>query len=93
MILENQLDDLGETAETQEDTQVSGNLLDNSTNPDGPADASIVSYDWGINIGVPAGVAATITGVGTLIINPDGAIPLLRLLTMMAQFPGELSGN
>ncbi|UUM70457.1 retention module-containing protein [Aeromonas veronii] len=73
LILENQLDDLGETAVTQEDTQVSGNLLDNSTNPDGPADASIVSYDWGINIGVPAGVAATITGVGTLIINPDGS--------------------
>ncbi|MGR1225152.1 retention module-containing protein, partial [Aeromonas veronii] len=73
LILENQLDDLGETAETQEDTQVNGNLLDNSTNPDGPADASIVSYDWGINIGVPAGVAATITGVGTLIINPDGS--------------------
>lgn len=73
MILENQLDDLGETAVTLEDTQISGNLLDNSTNPDGPADASIVSYDWGINIGVPAGVAATITGVGTLIINPDGS--------------------
>ncbi|WP_235687750.1 retention module-containing protein [Aeromonas veronii] len=73
LILENQLDDLGETAVTLEDTQVSGNLLDNSTNPDGPADASIVLYDWGINIGVPAGVAATITGVGTLIINPDGS--------------------
>ncbi|KZW94267.1 hypothetical protein WM54_19885 [Aeromonas veronii] len=73
LILENQLDDLGETTVTLEDTQVSGNLLDNSTNPDGPADASIVSYDWGINIGVPAGVAATITGVGTLIINPDGS--------------------
>ncbi|MGN5079563.1 retention module-containing protein [Aeromonas veronii] len=73
LILENQLDDLGETAVTLEDTQISGNLLDNSTNPDGPADASIVSYDWGINIGVPAGVAATITGVGTLIINPDGS--------------------
>ncbi|WFO49998.1 retention module-containing protein [Aeromonas veronii] len=73
LILENQLDDLGETAVTLEDTQVSGNLLDNSTNPDGPDDASIVSYDWGINIGVPAGVAATITGVGTLIINPDGS--------------------
>ncbi|WP_447780040.1 retention module-containing protein [Aeromonas veronii] len=73
LILENQLDDLGETAVTLEDTQVNGNLLDNSTNPDGPADASIVSYDWGINIGVPAGVAATITGVGTLIINPDGS--------------------
>ena len=73
LILENQLDDLGETVVTLEDSQVSGNLLENSTNPDGPADASIVSYDWGINIGVPAGVAATITGVGTLIINPDGS--------------------
>ncbi|WP_240037759.1 retention module-containing protein [Aeromonas sobria] len=73
LILENQLDDLSETVVTLEDAQVSGNLLDNSTNPDGPAAASIVSYDWGINIGVPAGVAATITGVGTLIINPDGS--------------------
>ncbi|WP_253860404.1 retention module-containing protein [Aeromonas sp. CU5] len=73
LILENQLDDLGEAVVTLEDTQVSGNLLDNSTNPDGPAAASVVSFDWGINIGVPAGVAATITGVGTLIINPDGS--------------------
>ncbi|MCX7127805.1 retention module-containing protein, partial [Aeromonas sp.] len=73
LILDNQLDDLGETVVTLEDAQVSGNLLDNSTNPDGPAAASVVSFDWGINIGVPAGVAATITGVGTLIINPDGS--------------------
>ncbi|MEH8187840.1 retention module-containing protein, partial [Aeromonas allosaccharophila] len=73
LILENQLDDLSEAVVTLEDSQVSGNLLENSTNPDGPADASIVSYDWGINIGVPAGVAATITGVGTLSINPDGS--------------------
>ncbi|WP_240038541.1 retention module-containing protein, partial [Aeromonas sobria] len=73
LILDNQLEDLGETVITQEDTIVSGNLLDNSTNPDGPAAATIVSFDWGINIGVPAGVPATITGVGTLIINPDGS--------------------
>ncbi|PKQ76727.1 hypothetical protein CJF47_08960 [Aeromonas sobria] len=73
LILDNQLEDLGETVITQEDTVVSGNLLDNSTNPDGPAAATIVSFDWGINIGVPAGVPATITGVGTLIINPDGS--------------------
>ncbi|WP_241658289.1 retention module-containing protein, partial [Aeromonas sobria] len=73
LILDNQLEDLGETVITQEDTVVSGNLLDNSTNPDGPAAASVVSFDWGINIGVPAGVPATITGVGTLIINPDGS--------------------
>ncbi len=73
LILENQLDDLSEAVVTLEDSQVSGNLLENSINPDGPADASIVSYDWGINIGVPAGVAATITGVGTLSINPDGS--------------------
>ncbi|MGU5679851.1 retention module-containing protein, partial [Aeromonas allosaccharophila] len=73
LILDNQLDDLGEAVVTLEGSLISGNLLENSTNPDGPADASIVSYDWGINIGVPAGVAATITGVGTLIINPDGS--------------------
>ncbi|WP_257619423.1 retention module-containing protein, partial [Aeromonas jandaei] len=72
-LLVNVLADLDETVTTQEDSPISGNLLDNSTNPDGPATATIVSYDWGINIGVPAGVAATITGVGTLIINADGS--------------------
>ncbi|MGL6337489.1 retention module-containing protein, partial [Aeromonas jandaei] len=72
-LLLNVLADLDETVTTQEDSPISGNLLDNSTNPDGPAAATIVSYDWGINIGVPAGVAATITGVGTLLINADGS--------------------
>ncbi|WP_254204035.1 retention module-containing protein [Aeromonas sp. FDAARGOS 1410] len=72
-LLVNVLADLDETVTTQEDSPISGNLLDNSTNPDGPATATIVSYDWGGNIGVPAGVAATITGVGTLIINADGS--------------------
>uniref|UniRef100_UPI001FCDE1F0 retention module-containing protein n=1 Tax=Aeromonas jandaei TaxID=650 RepID=UPI001FCDE1F0 len=72
-LLVNVLADLDETVTTQEDSPISGNLLDNSTNPDGPATATIVSYDWGINIGVTAGVAATITGVGTLIINADGS--------------------
>ncbi|QTL93969.1 retention module-containing protein [Aeromonas jandaei] len=72
-LLVNVLADLDETVTTQEDSPISGNLLDNSTNPDGPATSTIVSYDWGINIGVPAGVAATITGVGTLIINADGS--------------------
>ncbi|WP_050514356.1 retention module-containing protein, partial [Aeromonas finlandensis] len=71
-VVPNVLADVDEAVATLEDSPVSGNLLDNSTNPDGPANAAIVSYDWGINIGVPAGVAATITGVGTLIINADG---------------------
>ncbi|EKP0309138.1 retention module-containing protein, partial [Aeromonas veronii] len=65
--------DESEVVSIAEDNPVSGDLLVNSSNPDGPVDASIVSYDWGINIGVPTGVAATITGVGTLIINPDGS--------------------
>ncbi|MGL4251523.1 MAG: retention module-containing protein, partial [Aeromonas sp.] len=73
IILENELDDLDENVVTQEDTEISGNLLTNSTNPDGPAGASIISYDWGINVGVPAGIAATITGVGSIIINSDGS--------------------
>lgn len=72
-LVPNVLVDVDEAVATLEDSPVSGNLLDNSTNPDGPAAATIVSFDWGINIGVPAGVAATITGVGTLIINPDGS--------------------
>ncbi|WP_279498418.1 cadherin-like domain-containing protein [Aeromonas veronii] len=48
----------------------------------------------GINIGVPAGVAATITGVGTLIINPDGSYTFTPAPNYDGAVPpGELSGD
>ncbi|WP_279498419.1 retention module-containing protein [Aeromonas veronii] len=39
--------DESEVVSIAEDNPVSGDLLVNSSNPDGPVDASIVSYDWG----------------------------------------------
>ncbi|MFQ1975117.1 retention module-containing protein, partial [Aeromonas veronii] len=71
--LENILLDESEVISLDEDSSTSGNLLANSTNPDGPQAASIISYSWGSNIDVPAGVSSTLTGIGTLIINSDGS--------------------
>ncbi|MGY4004148.1 retention module-containing protein, partial [Aeromonas sanarellii] len=73
LLPDNELDDLDESSVTLEDQAVSGNLLDNSTNPDGPLEASIVSYSWGSNLGIEAGVESTLDGIGTLIINADGS--------------------
>lgn len=72
-ILINQLTDGNEAVTVVEDGEVSGNLLANADNPDGPDDASIVSYSWGVNLNVPAGVSAVLTGIGTLLVNADGS--------------------
>ncbi len=73
LLPENDLDDLDESAVTLEDQAISGNLLTNSSNSDGPLDASIVSYSWGSNTGISAGVESSLDGIGTLIINADGS--------------------
>ncbi|MFM5712670.1 retention module-containing protein, partial [Aeromonas allosaccharophila] len=65
--------DESEVFSLDEDSLISGDLLGNSTNPDGPQAASIISYSWGSNIDVPAGVTSTLTGIGSLIINSDGS--------------------
>jgi len=65
--------DESEVFSLDEDSLISGDLLGNSTNPDGPLAASIISYSWGSNIDVPAGVTSTLTGIGSLIINSDGS--------------------
>ncbi|KUE79305.1 hypothetical protein ATO46_18720, partial [Aeromonas schubertii] len=72
-LLTNELADADESVTVIEGGSVDGNVLANTTNPDGPADASVVSYSWGINENVPPGVASTLTGIGTLILNPDGS--------------------
>ncbi|MGY3921450.1 retention module-containing protein, partial [Aeromonas eucrenophila] len=87
LLLDNQLDDQDESAITQENQAISGNLLTNSSNPDGPQDASIVSYSWGNNIGIPAGTATTLNGIGTLIINADGSYTFTPALNYTGPVP------
>ncbi|WP_050716768.1 retention module-containing protein [Aeromonas tecta] len=87
LLPDNQLDDQDEAVVTQENQAVSGNLLLNSNNPDGPFDASIVSYSWGNNIGVPAGTAASLAGVGVLIINADGSYTFTPALNYSGPVP------
>ncbi|MGY3856948.1 retention module-containing protein [Aeromonas intestinalis] len=87
LLPDNQLDDLDEFAVTQEDQSVSGDLLANSSNPDGPFGVSILTYSWGNNIGVPAGVATTLDGIGTLIINADGTYTFTPALNYTGPVP------
>jgi hypothetical protein len=70
------LSDGNESITTNEDTPASGlagALLANTVNPDGPSAASITQFTWGSNVDVVAGNTATITGVGTLVVNANGA--------------------
>ncbi|MGY3887503.1 retention module-containing protein, partial [Aeromonas aquatica] len=87
LLPDNQLDDQDEFAVTQEDQSISGDLLANSDNPDGPFDVSIVSYSWGNNIGIPAGTATTLNGIGTLIINADGSYTFTPALNYTGPVP------
>ncbi|WP_421232875.1 beta strand repeat-containing protein [Aeromonas jandaei] len=58
---------------TTEDTAVSGNVLANTVNPDGPQDASVLSYSWGSNLNIQAGSSSSLEGIGTLQLNADGS--------------------
>ena len=70
----NDLTDGSESVTTVEDTAISGNVLANSVNPDGPAVASVTTFTVaGDNTVYPAGQTATMAGIGTLIINSDGS--------------------
>ncbi|MCY9836526.1 retention module-containing protein, partial [Aeromonas media] len=87
LLPENELDDLDESEVTQEDQAISGNLLINSSNSDGPQDTSIVSYSWGSNIGILAGVESSLEGIGTLIINADGSYTFTPALNYTGPVP------
>ncbi|WP_236661553.1 retention module-containing protein [Aeromonas media] len=87
LLPENELDDLDESEVTQEDQAISGNLLINSSNSDGPQDTSIVSYSWGSNIGILAGVESSLDGIGTLIINADGSYTFTPALNYTGPVP------
>lgn len=83
----NQLDDQNEVIATPEEQAISGNLLLNSTNPDGPLDTSVVSYSWGNNVDVAPGVETTLEGIGTLIINADGTYTFTPFLNYTGPVP------
>ncbi|ULH03695.1 retention module-containing protein [Aeromonas caviae] len=87
LLPENQLDDQDESVVTQEDQAISGNVLDNSNNPDGPLDSSVISYSWGSNQGIAAGVESTLDGIGTLIINADGSYTFTAALNYTGPVP------
>ena len=87
LLPENQLDDQDESVVTQEDQAISGNVLDNSNNPDGPLDSSVISYSWGSNQGIAAGVESTLDGIGTLIINADGSYTFTPALNYTGPVP------
>ncbi len=71
---QNILTDGNESVSTPENTPVSGNVLDNTTNPDGPAAAIVTQFIVaGDGTIYTAGETATITGVGTLTIDSNGA--------------------
>ncbi|MFQ2658133.1 retention module-containing protein, partial [Aeromonas caviae] len=87
LLPENQLDDQDESVVTQEDQAISGNVLDNSNNPDGPLDSSVISYSWGNNQRIAAGVESTLDGIGTLIINADGSYTFTPALNYTGPVP------
>ncbi|WP_234915631.1 retention module-containing protein [Aeromonas caviae] len=87
LLPENQLDDQDESVVTLEDQAISGNVLDNSNNPDGPLDTSVISYSWGSNQGIAAGVESTLDGIGTLIINADGSYTFTPALNYTGPVP------
>ncbi|WPS57168.1 retention module-containing protein [Aeromonas dhakensis] len=72
-LLVNELTDQGEQLTVGEDGSLSGNLLDNTVNTDGPQAASVLIFTWGDNANIAAGTSVTIDGVGTLIVNTDGS--------------------
>ncbi|BEE21427.1 hypothetical protein VAWG007_15220 [Aeromonas enteropelogenes] len=72
-LLVNELADEGEQLTVPEDGVLNGNLLTNTTNPDGPNAATVVNFSWGDNLSVTAGTSITIDGIGTLVVNADGS--------------------
>ena len=62
--------DVSETVSINEDTPINGNVLEGTSSVDGPV--SVVSFMVG-GTTYTAGQSATITGVGTLLINASGS--------------------
>ncbi|TAL02930.1 MAG: hypothetical protein EPO03_11810, partial [Porticoccaceae bacterium] len=70
----NVLSDDNEVVSTPEDTSVTGNVLANTVNPDGPFAASVTQFSVAGDPTVYApGFTVTIADVGTLVVNADGS--------------------
>uniref|UniRef100_UPI002620A661 retention module-containing protein n=1 Tax=uncultured Pseudoteredinibacter sp. TaxID=1641701 RepID=UPI002620A661 len=72
----NDLTDGDENVTTNEDTPISGNVLDNSSNPDGPSPATVSGFSiGGTNYAVGTTVPVTQAGVaiGDFTLNSDGS--------------------
>ncbi|MFM1647036.1 retention module-containing protein [Aeromonas salmonicida] len=69
----NALSDQSESVVVTEDSAVSGNLLANTTDNDGPQAPSITGFSWGEITNPVLGTPVTLAGVGTLLVNADGS--------------------
>nr|WP_318841670.1 retention module-containing protein [Aeromonas hydrophila] len=69
----NDLADQGENVVVTEDAVVSGNLLDNTVDNDGPQAATVTGFSWGGLANTTLGTPVTLAGVGTLLVNADGS--------------------
>ncbi|WP_269150392.1 retention module-containing protein [Aeromonas hydrophila] len=69
----NDLADQGENVVVTEDATVSGNLLDNTVDNDGPQAAAVTGFSWGGVANSILGTPVTLAGVGTLLVNADGS--------------------
>ncbi|WP_200891464.1 retention module-containing protein [Aeromonas hydrophila] len=69
----NDLADEGENIVVTEDAVVSGNLLDNTVDNDGPQAATVTGFSWGGVANTTLGTPVTLAGVGTLLVNADGS--------------------
>ncbi|WDA26072.1 retention module-containing protein [Aeromonas hydrophila] len=69
----NDLADQSENVVVTEDATVSGNLLDNTVDNDGPQAATVTGFSWGGVANTTLGTPVTLAGVGTLLVNADGS--------------------
>ncbi|WP_279484159.1 retention module-containing protein [Aeromonas dhakensis] len=69
----NDLADEGESVVVTEDVAVSGNLLANTIDNDGPQAASVSGFSWGGVANATLGTPVSLAGIGTLLINADGS--------------------
>ncbi|MGY3961041.1 retention module-containing protein, partial [Aeromonas popoffii] len=69
----NDLSDQNESVVVTEDTVISGNLLANTIDNDGPQASSVTGFSWGSIINPSLSTPVTLTGVGTLLVNADGS--------------------
>nr|WP_289710402.1 retention module-containing protein [Aeromonas hydrophila] len=69
----NDLADQGESVVVTEDATVSGNLLDNTVDNDGPQAATVTGFSWSGLANTTLGTPVTLAGVGTLLVNADGS--------------------